>query len=110
MTSRDAGHREKVKSIACLNRGFASAAHTAACCGELRLEYAAVSYYFTKKINQLQIQGPVFAMSQLQALENLCLQYMHGSRFNCADLFGGNREGLTTKFTPARRCLLSGTL
>lgn len=69
--------------------------------GRSSLEYAAVSYYFVKKISQLQVQGPVFAASQLKGIEDLLLQYAHGTRFKWPDLFAGNREALGKKFTPA---------
>jgi len=68
--------------------------------GRSSLEYAAVSHYFFKKISQLQVQGPVFAMSHLKDMEDLLLQYAHGTRFNWQDLFSGNREALEKKFTP----------
>lgn len=69
--------------------------------GRSSLEYAAVSYYFFKKISQLQVQGPVFAMSHLKGMEDLLLQYAHGTRFNWPDLFAGNREALGKKVTSA---------
>jgi hypothetical protein len=69
--------------------------------GRSSLEYAAVTYHFVKKIGQLQLRGPNFAASQVSGLEELMLQYAHGSRFNWPDLFAGNREGLAKKFTPA---------
>ncbi len=69
--------------------------------GRSSMEYAAVSYYFFKKISQLQVQGPVFAMSHLNGMEDLLLQYAHGTRFNWPDLFAGNRDALGKKFTPA---------
>lgn len=68
--------------------------------GRASLEYAAVSYYFVKKIGQLQLRGPEFAASQLKSLEDLLLQYAHGTRFNWPDLLAGNRDGLTKKFSP----------
>lgn len=68
--------------------------------GRSSLEYAAVSYYFARKIGQFELRGPVFAASHLKAFEDLLLQYAHGTRFNWADLFAGNREGLAKKFTP----------
>lgn len=64
------------------------------------LEYAAVNYYFVKKIKQFEINGPNFAMSHLKGVEDLLLQYTHGTRFNWKDLFGGNRESLKEKFVP----------
>lgn len=64
------------------------------------LEYAAVNYYFVKKIKQFEINGPNFAMSHLKGIEDLLLQYVHGSRFNWKDLFEGDRESLKDKFIP----------
>lgn len=64
------------------------------------LEYAAVNYYFVKKIKQLDVRGPNFSFSDLEGIENLLLQYVHGSRFNWKDLFEGNRESLKEKFIP----------
>lgn len=46
--------------------------------GRSSLEYAAVSYYFVKKMNNLRLQGPDFEASQLRAFEELMLQYAHG--------------------------------
>ena len=69
--------------------------------GRSSLEYAAVNYYFVKKLSQFQLRGPVFADSHLKGLEDLLLKYVHGTRFNWPDLFGGNRERLATKFVPA---------
>jgi hypothetical protein len=68
--------------------------------GRSSLEYAAVSYYFVKKITQLEVRGPVFAASQLKSMEDSLLQYAHGTRFNWTDLFAGNRESLARKFSP----------
>lgn len=64
------------------------------------LEYAAVNYYFVKKIKQFDIHGPHFKLSDIKGVEDLLLQYTHGSRFNWKDLFEGNRESLKEKFTP----------
>lgn len=66
--------------------------------GRSSLEYAAVSYYFVKQINQLELRGPVFAASHVQRLEELLMKYAHGTRFNWPDLFSGNRDGLAKKF------------
>lgn len=78
--------------------------------GRSSLEYAAVSYYFVKRINQLQLQGPIFAASQLRGMEDLLLQYAHGTRFNWPDLFAGNREGLARDFTPTESPLAVNVL
>jgi hypothetical protein len=64
------------------------------------LEYAAVNYYFVKKIKQFDIHGPNFKLSDIKGVEELLLQYTHGSRFNWKDLFEGNRENLKEKLTP----------
>jgi len=65
------------------------------------LEYAAVNYYFVKKIKQFDICGPNFKLSAVKGVEDLLLQYTYGSRFNWKDLFEGTRDSLKEKFTPA---------
>jgi hypothetical protein len=66
--------------------------------GRSTLEYAAVSYYFMNKVNQLQLKGPSFAASHLKSFEDLMLQYTHGTRFNWPDLWAGNRDKLTKDY------------
>jgi hypothetical protein len=66
--------------------------------GRSTLEYAAVTYYFVKKLNRLQLGGPRFAASHLKAFDDLMLQYCHGTRFNWPDLLAGNREKLMKDF------------
>ena len=46
--------------------------------GRSSLEYAAVSYYFLKKLAHFELQGPTIAMSKLMAMEDLLLQYAPG--------------------------------
>lgn len=65
--------------------------------GRSTLEYAAVSYYFVKKIKQLQLDGPHFAASQIKSLEDSMLQYAHGTRFDWQALLSGDRERLRQK-------------
>ena len=67
--------------------------------GRSTLEYAAVSYYFVKKIKQLQLDGPHFAASQIKSLEDSMLQYAHGTRFDWQALLSGDRERMTQKFS-----------
>ncbi len=62
--------------------------------GRAALEYAAVSNYFVRQINERELNGPVFAATSLQRLEELLLRYAHETRFNWPDLFSGNRDGL----------------
>ena len=50
--------------------------------GALNSEYAAVTHYFAAKIRPLQLQGPHFVGSSIKALEDLMLQYAHGSRID----------------------------
>lgn len=61
-------------------------------------EYSAVFYYYKKKLDQLDIDGPEFKASQLQAFEDLMLKYAHGTRFNWNDLIQGNVEKLAQTF------------
>jgi len=65
--------------------------------GRSALEYAAISYYFVRRMSQLQLEGPDFAGSQLKGLEDMMLQYTHGTRFNWRDLLAGNVEKLLNR-------------
>jgi hypothetical protein len=68
--------------------------------GRSTLEYAAVSYYFVKKIQKLHLQGPNFAATQVRGLEDLMEQYARSSRFDWAALQAGETERLREKFNP----------
>jgi hypothetical protein len=68
--------------------------------GRSSLEYAAVSYYFQKDKSAPGPRARIRGQSA-QGIEDLLLQYAHGTRFNWPDLFAGNREALGKKFTPA---------
>src|SRR5262249_1088194 len=69
--------------------------------GRSTLEYAAVSYYFVQKMNQLQLEGQHFCGRHIQRLEDLMVKYAHGTRFNWPDLVAGNMESLKKKFDPS---------
>ncbi len=69
--------------------------------GRSTLEYAAVSYYFFRKISLLQMKGPHFAGSHLKAFEELMLQFVHGTRFNWPDLLAGDRDRLSKDYPPS---------
>jgi hypothetical protein len=62
--------------------------------GRAALEYSAVSYHFMRKLDQLDIQGPHFKASQLQALDELLTAYGQGTRFNWDSLMDGDLEGV----------------
>lgn len=66
--------------------------------GRSALEYAAVTHYFVKGINGLELRGPHFASSHIQKFEDLMLHYAHGTRFNWPDLFAGDRDALLRGF------------
>ena len=67
------------------------------------LEYAAVTYYFMKKLSPFDLKGPEFRASQLKGAEEVLLAYVHGTRFNWPDLFAGNRNALAAKhFKPSQ--------
>ena len=62
------------------------------------LEFSAVFYHFSKKLEEYQLSGSAFAGSQLQGFEGVMMQYAHGTRFNWQDLMSGNKEALAKTF------------
>jgi hypothetical protein len=54
------------------------------------MEYSAVLYYFKRKMDQYEVKGPLLMASKLQALEDVVLQFAHGTRLNWTDLLKGD--------------------
>lgn len=65
--------------------------------GRSTIEYAAVTYHFTKKMNKSQLQGPKFAATELKSFEDLMFAYAHGTRFDWPALMAGDRDRLEKK-------------
>jgi hypothetical protein len=66
--------------------------------GRSMVEYAAITHYFASKLNLPGLQGPRFALRDLQDLRDSMTLYVNGTRFNWHDLLAGNIKRVTKHY------------
>jgi hypothetical protein len=68
--------------------------------GRSVIEHSAVLYYFSKKLQNINLFRNIFKISELEQIENALIQYSHGSRFDWDTLLSANISKLTKDYNP----------
>ena len=68
--------------------------------GRSVLEHSAVLHYFSTRLETLNMRRTTYKMSEVRQIEDLLIQYSHGTRFNWNALLAGDTTILQKNYQP----------